>query len=87
MLKHLGYNKYYEHISYIKDKLGIRPPHMSSHLEDTLCNLFLEIQIPYAKYCPNNRVNFLNYYNQKSPHLRKREGQQQKDLLSHLLMQ
>ena len=62
MLKHLGYNKYYEHISYIKDKLGIRPPHMSAHLEETLCNLFLEIQIPYAKYCPNNRVNFLNYY-------------------------
>tara|TARA_A100001015_G_scaffold214259_1_gene240474 strand:+ start:4424 stop:5479 length:1056 start_codon:yes stop_codon:yes gene_type:complete len=62
ILKHLGYNKYYEHISYIKDKLGIRPPHMSTHLEDTLCNLFLEIQIPYAKYCPNNRVNFLNYY-------------------------
>ena len=47
MLKHLGYNKYYEHISYIKDKLGIRPPHMSAHLEETLCNLFLEIQIPY----------------------------------------
>ena len=62
MLKHLGYNKYYEHISYIKDKLGIRPPHMAIHLEETLCNLFLEIQIPYAKYCPNNRVNFLNYY-------------------------
>lgn len=62
ILKHLGYNKYYEHISYIKDKLGIRPPHMSSHLEETLCNLFLEIQIPYARYCPNNRVNFLNYY-------------------------
>ena len=35
MLKHLGYNKYYEHISYIKDKLGIRPPHMAIHLEET----------------------------------------------------
>ena len=62
ILKKLGYNKYYEHIPFIKDKLGIKPPIMSSDLEDTLCNLFMEIQGPYAKYCPDNRVNFLNYY-------------------------
>ena len=47
----LGYNKYYEHIPFIKDKLGIRPPIMSPELEDTLCNLFMEIQKPYAKHC------------------------------------
>ena len=62
ILKKLGYNKYYEHIPFIKDKLGIKPPIMSSDLEDTLCNLFMEIQGPYAKYCPDDRVNFLNYY-------------------------
>lgn len=62
ILKRLGYNKYYEHIPFIKDKLGIKPPIMSSELEDTLCNLFMEIQAPYAKYCPEDRVNFLNYY-------------------------
>ena len=62
ILKNLGYNKYYEHIPYIKDKLGIKPPIMSSELEETLCNLFMEIQKPYAKYCPVERVNFLNYY-------------------------
>jgi hypothetical protein len=62
ILKKLGYNKYYEHIPFIKDKLGIKPPIMSSNLEDTLCNLFMEIQGPYAKYCPDDRVNFLNYY-------------------------
>ena len=62
ILKKLGYNKYYEHIPFIKDKLGIRPPIMSPELEDTLCNLFMEIQAPYAKYCPDDRVNFLNYY-------------------------
>ena len=62
ILKKLGYNKYYEHIPFIKDKLGIKPPIMSSELEDTLCNLFMEIQGPYAKYCPDDRVNFLNYY-------------------------
>ena len=62
ILKKLGYNKYYEHIPFIKDKLGIKPPIMSSELEDTLCRLFMEIQAPYAKYCPDDRVNFLNYY-------------------------
>ena len=31
-------------------------------LENKLCNLFLEIQKPYAKHCPDGRVNFLNYY-------------------------
>ena len=29
ILKKLGYNKYYEHIPFIKDKLGIKPPVMS----------------------------------------------------------
>lgn len=62
ILKKLGYNKYYEHIPFIKDKLGIKPPIMSAELEDTLCNLFMDIQGPYAKYCPDDRVNFLNYY-------------------------
>lgn len=62
ILKKLGHNKYYEHIPFIKDKLGIKPPIMSSELETTLCNLFMDIQGPYAKYCPDDRVNFLNYY-------------------------
>jgi hypothetical protein len=62
ILKKLGYNKYYEHIPFIKDKLGIKPPIMSSELENMLCNLFMDIQGPYAKFCPDDRVNFLNYY-------------------------
>lgn len=62
ILKKLGYNKYYEHIPFIKDRLGIKPPVMTPKLEETLCNLFMDIQIPYSKYCPNDRVNFLNYY-------------------------
>lgn len=62
ILKKLGYNKYYEHIPFIKDKLGIKPPVMTPELEESLCNLFMEIQGPYAKYCPDDRVNFLNYY-------------------------
>ena len=62
ILKKLGYNKFYEHIPFIKDKLGIKPPVMTPELEDKLCNLFMDIQHPYAKYCPGDRVNFLNYY-------------------------
>ena len=62
ILKKLGYNKYYEHIPFIKDMIGIKPPIMTPELEDTLCNLFMEIQRPYAKFCPDDRVNFLNYY-------------------------
>lgn len=62
ILKKLGFNKYYEHIAFIKNKLGVKPPIFSPELEDTLCNLFMEIQAPYAQVCPDYRVNFLNYY-------------------------
>ena len=49
-MKKLGYNKYYEHIPFIKDQIGIKPPLMTPELEETLCNLFTEIQEPYAKF-------------------------------------
>lgn len=62
ILKKFGHNNYYEHIPYIKDKLGIKPPVMNPELEEKLCGLFMELQQPYAKYCPEDRVNFLNYY-------------------------
>jgi hypothetical protein len=62
ILKKLGFNKYYEHIPFIKDKLGIKPPVMTPQLEETLCNLFMDIQAPYSRACPEERVNFLNYY-------------------------
>jgi len=62
LLKKLGFNKYYEHINFIKNKMGISPPIISQELEETLCNFFMEIQYPYAKHCPDYRVNFLHYY-------------------------
>lgn len=62
LLKKLGYNKYYEHINFIKNKLGIKPVIISQELEEILCNFFMEIQYPYAKHCPDYRVNFLHYY-------------------------
>lgn len=62
ILKKLNYNNYYEHIAFIKNKLGIKPLTMSIELEETLCNLFIELQSPYAKHVPDYRVNFLNYH-------------------------
>jgi hypothetical protein len=62
MLKKLKLNKYYEHIPYIKHRLGIEPPLMSQELEEKLYKRFSEIQTPYSKHCPDNRTNFLNYY-------------------------
>ena len=62
ILKKLNYNNYYEHIAFIKNKLGIKPITMSYELEETLCNLFIELQAPYSKHVPDYRVNFLNYH-------------------------
>uniref|UniRef100_A0A6C0HSK7 Uncharacterized protein n=1 Tax=viral metagenome TaxID=1070528 RepID=A0A6C0HSK7_9ZZZZ len=62
ILKKLRYNKYYEHIAFIKNKLGIPPLNITPDMEELLCNLFMELQSPYAKFCPDYRVNFLNYY-------------------------
>jgi hypothetical protein len=62
ILKNLGYPKMYEHIAYIKSRLGVAPPVFSVELEEVLFNLFVETQAPYARHCPDYRVNFLNYY-------------------------
>tara|TARA_B100001059_G_scaffold227715_1_gene257899 strand:+ start:1090 stop:2220 length:1131 start_codon:yes stop_codon:yes gene_type:complete len=61
ILSILGYNKYFEHIQYINSILGIKPPIMDEELIETLCVLFIEIQQPWAIYCPINRTNFFNY--------------------------
>jgi hypothetical protein len=62
ILKKLGLSRYYEHIAFIKNRIGISPPVFSQQLEEILCNLFMEILVPYAKVCPNDRINFLNYH-------------------------
>lgn len=61
ILRKLGYNKYFEHIQYINSIFGIKPPIMNEELIETLCNLFIEIQKPWAIHCPANRTNFFNY--------------------------
>jgi len=61
ILRTLGYNQYFEHIQLINSIFGIEPPQMQKELYDTLCVLFMEIQQPWALYCPPNRTNFFNY--------------------------
>ena len=61
ILSILGYNKYFEHIQYINSILGIKPPVMNEELIETLCVLFIEIQQPWAIFCPITRTNFFNY--------------------------
>lgn len=50
--------KYYECIPFFKDQIGIKPPLMTPELEETPCNLFTDIQEPYAKFCPDDRASF-----------------------------
>ena len=62
ILKKLKKNKYYEHIPHIINKLnGIPPPVMTRETEEELRRMFKEIQIPFHKFCPENRKNFLSY--------------------------
>jgi hypothetical protein len=62
ILKKIGKNKYYEHIPHILNKLnGKTPPVMSVETEEELRRMFKEIQIPFHKFCPKNRKNFLSY--------------------------
>jgi uncharacterized Zn finger protein (UPF0148 family) len=62
ILKKLKFNKYYEHIYYIIYRLnGISPPNFSPEFEETLRNMFKEIQGPFLKHCPYKRKNFLSY--------------------------
>ena len=61
ILKHLGYNKYYEHIPHILAKIGKKAPKISKVIEEKLRLMFKQIQEPFNIYCPKNRKNFLSY--------------------------
>jgi hypothetical protein len=62
ILKKIKKNKYYEHIPHIINQLnGLPPPTYSKELQIILDRMFNEIQIPFQKYRPKNRKNFLSY--------------------------
>ena len=62
ILKKLRINKYYEHIPHIINRLnGMPSPHMTSELEDRLRHMFCLIQVPFLKFSPSSRKNFLSY--------------------------
>jgi len=62
ILKKLKINKYYEHVPHIIHRLnGIPPPNMTPELEDKIRYMFCMIQVPFLKYSPATRKNFLSY--------------------------
>ena len=62
ILRKIRRNDYYEHIPYIINQLnGLPPPVISPEVEEIIRSMFKEIQIPFEKYCPKKRKNFLSY--------------------------
>lgn len=62
ILKKLRLHSYYEHIPNIIGKItGKPPPFINRETEEILKNMFKKIQIPFARHCPPDRVNFLSY--------------------------
>ena len=62
ILKKLKFNKYYEHIPHIINRLnGQTAPVMSREIEEKLRYMFKEIQPSFQEHCPKGRSNFLSY--------------------------
>ena len=62
ILKKLKLNKYYEHVPHIINRLnGVPPPTINRETEEELRRMFKEIQMPFHKFCPKDRKNFLSY--------------------------
>lgn len=56
------YNQHYDHIFHIINRLnGDKPLNMTPEMESNLRFLFLQIQEPFNKYCPEDRKNFISY--------------------------
>jgi hypothetical protein len=62
ILRKLHYNKYYEHVPHILNRLnGENAPVMSREIEEKLRFMFKEIQPSFQAHCPKGRSNFLSY--------------------------
>ncbi len=61
-LKRLNCAKYYEHVPHIVNRLNGTPTiSFTPDIEEKLRQMFKQIQIPFFKYAPKNRKNFLSY--------------------------
>jgi hypothetical protein len=62
ILKKMKFNKYYEHIPHIINRLnGQTAAVMSREIEEKLRYMFKEIQPSFQTHCPKDRNNFLSY--------------------------
>lgn len=62
ILKKMKFNKYYEHIPHIINRLnGQTAAVMSREIEEKLRYMFKEIQPSFQTHCPKERNNFLSY--------------------------
>lgn len=62
ILKKLNYNKYYEHVQHIINKVsGKPPPRMTREVEEKFREMFKLCQEPFNIYSPKDRKNFLSY--------------------------
>jgi uncharacterized Zn finger protein (UPF0148 family) len=62
ILKKIKIGKYYEHTAYIINRLnGNSAPSMPLELEEKLLNMFLAVQVPFARHSPLSRKNFISY--------------------------
>jgi hypothetical protein len=62
ILKKIKYNMYYEHVSYIINKLNnLPPPKITRDMEKVFITMFIKIQEPWEIYKQSKRKNFLFY--------------------------
>ncbi len=63
LLKHTGHNKYYKHKTHIRNKLlgTQQKDRFTDQQVATLKHMFAEVQLPFEKYCPDDRSSFLSY--------------------------
>ncbi len=62
LLKKLRFTNYYEHVPFILSKITNKPaPTISRETEEIIKKMFKQTEEPFAKHCPKERKNYLNY--------------------------
>ena len=61
-LRKLRLRKAYDHVAQVTARLsGVRPPRIPPETEETLRNMFLQMQPAFQRHAPRTRTNFLSY--------------------------